>query len=326
MGMMPGSRLGRVRFGTGSPRTGDVSVWDGKRWARLPSPAGSGNYLLRSPGGLAVPAWIIGREVLTANRTYYVRTDGNDSNTGLVNSSGGAFATGQKAIDTAAALDLSIYNVTIQFGPGTFSTTNGLVAKQCVGAGTVTLLGDEATPSNVVLTTNGAMTGNGDACFLSSAISTIYSVRGARLNSTATGTVYGLTASSGARIDFQNLDFGTGMSQHIRAEDTGIVRATGPYRITGGAASHFNAVGAGIVRVQSRVITVLGALNFSSAFAFFLRGGVGFLNSNTIDISGATVTGKQYDVTENATVATGGGANYFPGNVAGTVSTGGQYN
>src|SRR3954447_13757840 len=96
------------------------------------------------------------REQLSANRTYYVRTDGSDSNNGLANSSSGAFLTIQKAIDTVGALDLSIYNVTVQVADGTYTGTV-TVTGPWVGSGTVFLQGNTTTPANVVITT--AVTG-----------------------------------------------------------------------------------------------------------------------------------------------------------------------
>jgi pectin methylesterase-like acyl-CoA thioesterase len=87
------------------------------------------------------------REKLTAARTYWVRTDGSDSNDGLANTSGSAFLTVQKAIDVASALDNGGFNITIQLGNGTYSA--GASLKSFVGSGRIVIQGNSTTPANV---------------------------------------------------------------------------------------------------------------------------------------------------------------------------------
>ena len=83
----------------------------------------------------AVKTWLGSRDKLTANRTYYVRADGSDSNTGLANTAAGAFLTIQKAINVVSGLDLGVYSVAISIGAGTFS--ENLVLLPIVGSGSV---------------------------------------------------------------------------------------------------------------------------------------------------------------------------------------------
>ncbi|MGX7874450.1 hypothetical protein ACVDG5_018310 [Mesorhizobium sp. ORM6] len=206
------------------------------------------------------------REVLTAARTYYVRVDGSDSNNGLADTAGGAFLTIQKAINVAASLDISIYDVTIQIGAGTYDLGNaGLVAKSAVGAGSIIIVGNEASPATVILRTTGVTVGTNIACLSSQNLSTTYKIRGVHIEST-TGTVqWGLRSVGSSRLEFQNVDFGAGLSQQVRAEDGGILAATGPYTISGNPLAggfHIEAVGGGVVRVQSQTITFVNTLAF----------------------------------------------------------------
>jgi hypothetical protein len=251
------------------------------------------------------------REQLAANRTYYVRTDGSDGNNGLANSSGGAFLTIQKAIDTVAALDLSIYNVTIQAADGTYGGAV-LVSAPWVGSGTVTLQGNTSTPANALLSTGA------NDCITVGSGGTL-TVTGFKLTNSG---AFLLHASSGS-IRFSLLTFGACGSQQLRVTDGGRISAAGNYAIDGGAGNHWSAVSNGIVRVQSKTITLTGTPAFSTAFANADLSSTVLVNGNTF--SGAA-TGARYSATNNAVISSGGaGATYLPGNAAGSTGAGGQY-
>jgi hypothetical protein len=251
------------------------------------------------------------REQLTATRIYYVRTDGSDSNNGLANSSGGAFLTIQKAIDTVAALDLSIYNVTIQVADGTYA---GAVAVSApwVGSGSVTLQGNTSTPANALLSTGA------NDCITVLSGGTL-NVTGFKLTNSG---AFLLHAWSGL-IRFSLVTFGTCGSQQVRASDGGRFLATGNYTIDGGAANHWSALGNGVIRVQGKTVTLTGTPAFSNAFANADLSSTVLVNGNTF--SGAA-TGVRYTATNNAVISSSGaGATYLPGNAAGSTSAGGQY-
>jgi hypothetical protein len=251
------------------------------------------------------------REQLAANRIYYVRTDGSDGNNGLVNSSGGAFLTIQKAIDTVAALDLSIYNVTIQVADGTYGGAV-LVSGPWIGSGTVTLQGNTSTPANALLSTGAS------DCITVIAGGTLI-VTGFKLTNSG---AFLLHASSGS-IRFSLLTFGACGSQQVRVTDGGRMLASGNYSIDGGAGNHWSALGNGIVRVQSKTITLTGTPAFSLAFANADLSSTVLVNGNSFS---GSATGARYSATNNAVISSGGaGATYLPGNAAGSTGSGGQY-
>jgi hypothetical protein len=257
------------------------------------------------------------REVLIASRTYYVRTDGSDSNTGLVDSAGGAFLTIQKALDTVGGLDFSIYDVTIDLGNGTYSTASGNTLKSYVGAGSVIIVGDTATPSNVVVTTTGSSPVN----FLASNVVGTYKLRGFQVTSSGSAA-RGIHSTVGSYVEIESVDFGSGFDIQLRASDFGRLLVTGNYSISGGANWHITLV-SGFMRCQSRTVTLTGTPAWAASFIDVSFNGTAVVNGNTY--SGAA-TGTRYAVTANGVINTGGaGASYFPGNAAGSTATGGQY-
>lgn len=299
-------------IGVGTYTAGDTTL------TRTPLKSSNSNAVVdfTAPPKVGITALAVDiREKLTANRTYYVRTDGNDSNNGLADSSGGAFLTIQKAIDViSGTLDIGTNTVTIQVGAGTY--TAGVFLKQCVGAGDVIIVGDEVTPSNVTISTTGA------TCFrVTSLMTTLYRLRGMKL--TATGAANLISADVQCKVVFRNIDFGSCASAQIISQLGALVEGEGNYTISGGAPQHVRAI-AGVFRLpDAPTVTLTGTPAFSSAFVSAERTGVIIALATTFS---GSATGVRYNAALNGAIAVGGsGGSYFPGNSAGTTTAGGQY-
>lgn len=253
------------------------------------------------------------REVLAAARTYYVRIDGSNSNTGLADTAGGAFLTIQKAIDTAAALDLGLHNVTVNVAAGEY--TGAVTLKPFVtGGGKITISGAGAT--TIISTTS------------AHAVSTAVNAKGYILSNmkiqttTAGNCIYAINFSEisvGA-----GLEFGSCAGYHVRAEALSSISFSSAYTISGGAQIHYNATSFGNISAQqSATVTLTGTPAFSVNFAY--TDNLGLLVVANITWSGSA-TGARYFAGTNSVIQTfGSGASYLPGNSAGSTSTGGQY-
>ena len=249
------------------------------------------------------------REKLTANRTYYVRTDGNDNNNGLANTSGGAFLTIQKAVDTVAALDLGIDDVTIMVGTGTWTATTTL--KTLVGAGKVIIRGVNDDMTSTVISVSGS------SCF-SGAFVGQYKISHMRL--TCTGQCIDIFGG-GAIVRWADVDFAAA-AVHVRAFAGALGESAGNYKISGSAYSHIAVYDCGNVRVVGSSVTITGTPNFSGAFCLAGRLGNALVVSAVFS---GSATGARYSSGQNSVIYTGAGELYLPGDAAGGKSTGGHY-
>jgi len=288
--------------------TGFVATDVGK--VALQSDNGTGWVLMST-----TPTWqqlgsaTVGRELLTADRTYYVAPTGSDSNNGL--SAGAPFLTIQKAVDVAKSLDFNGQTVTIKLADGTY--TVGAIMRSITGDGTLLISGNEANPSAVVISTNGP-------CFFLHNVLGKFAITGVRLQTSGSGDCINVT---NAFAMFGNIHFGDCAGAHILLDAGGRCDASSAYSIVGSAASHVNAYANSVFRNIYKNVTITGAVTFGNAFVFCT-----FLSSVTF--FGTTFTGsasgKKYDLSYNGTIRTASaGVSYLPGSTAGTITSGGQY-
>lgn len=258
------------------------------------------------------------REKLTAARTYYVRSDGSDSNDGLANTSGGAFLTLQKAIDVASALDNGGFNITLQMGDATYSA--GATLKSFVGSGRIIVLGNQTTPANVHISVASG------ACVSGTNVQGIYEIRYLKLTSAATGNLVSLNGAT-TYVVLQGLNYGStgsGGYAHISCQNgaTADFAATA-YSITGGAGYHLYTNIGGRIGCNVLTCTLTGTPAFANAFAY--AGLNAITRAVAVTFSGSA-TGKRYEAVTNGVIdVAGAGATYLPGNAAGTVDATGVY-
>jgi hypothetical protein len=260
------------------------------------------------------------RERLTADRTYYVRSDALYADApGLLDSPAGACRTWAQAVGAALALDFDHHTVTIQHGseaPHTF--TVGLIVNTIVGGGRLVISG-QAAPGGTVFDVSGA-----DTFYLDNTVSPVQFV-----NLTARGGAGAIfSVVNGTRCELgSGLIIGAATTYQVWVHDTKSLLYVLNAAITiNGGGFAFCFVNMGAAFIEACQFTLVGTPAYASAFVHALNGGAIQSPASAPAVFTGSAVGPRYVATQNGVINTyGGGASYFPGSVAGSVSTGGIY-
>ena len=273
-----------------------------------------------------------------ANTTFFVRTDGNDSNSGLVNSPSGAFLTLQGAYDYIRGnYILGPAIPPARVGPGiTISVQPGTYVGSLVAGGP--LLG-QTDPSQFLIfgPPTAIIDGTGGPAALYFYYGALASADGGiTLQSTTSNSTY----CFGAVLELSNVTFGSAgpTNVHISAHDGGIISLNANYSIAAGTQqAHYRSTGTSLIYNATTItVTITGTPTFTQAFANVSGNGVLQIASATTTFSGAA-TGPRFQIGSGGAGAGPGGVidtsgtfasdqNYFPGNSAGVANAPGSYN
>jgi len=299
-----------VRQGGGVLASGDVSgfvpiVFDGASW-RVNGPVTSDILAL-----IAANA----PRLSTVNPVIYVRTDGNDANTGASNTAGTALVTIATAYVLASKYFIPGGQVTIQLGiAGTYAA-----ASPPSGLGTpVVISGDAGNQDLYIISGNGSGT---SGVFNHSSGNVSYN--GVKLNNTANTTSL-LSVAFGASVTLSNLTFAASAGNTQPAVNCfpgGSVTVGPGIKVVSNFGYLFYASNNGVITCQNgSSVTMAGGPAFSTAT-------VAAVNGARISAGGASwsgvASGTRYLATNGAGIDTnGGGVNYIPGSTAGVSTTG----
>jgi hypothetical protein len=225
----------------------------------------------------------------------------------------------QKAVTLAQQLDFNGYAVTISVADGTYSGNANAIGP-FVGQRNATdfvIQGNITTPANVVFNYN---TPGGSTIQILGARAWVRGIKfvGATLFAH-------LVAGQAGRLQYSECEFGASGNYHLYAGSTGslLIAFGGGYTVSGGAQAHYAVVDGAQIQNAGQTVTLTGTPAFSIAFA--LANLTGYITAPGVTFIGSA-TGPRYSATNGGAINTNsGGANYFPGNAAGTATSPGWY-
>lgn len=262
-------------------------------------------------------AWVVrefpGRWRLPTSITVFIdNVLGSSSNDCLAAGTGGACLSPLTPINRVMAqVDAANVTITIQFAGG--QTYNNLTYQ----GGLVGLL------SGVIIDGGGSTftsTTAAEAFLINSVSGELLTLQNMVVTNSGSGD--GIYVHTGNVVTGPGMVFGAVSHFHIHTQFTSQYNAAAAYTINGGAQSHIFSEANSVFNLAAVVVTLSGTPAFSVAFTQ--------ATSNSTQAYFGTfsgsATGKRYIISNNGAVITNGaGQTYLPGNAAGSVSTGGNY-
>lgn len=253
------------------------------------------------------------RELLTSDRTYFVRIDGSDANTGLTDTD--AFLTIQKAIDSIRKIDLNSHNIKIKVDDGNYF--DPLILKTLTGEGEVTIEGNVLTPGNVIIAASSL---TNSSIIDDSAINSRYFLKGFRLQSIDYKIDAIAVSNLGNILSYENLEFGTNLSNNFFVSQ-GTLICTGSYKILAQCDAHWYIEGGRLAAQTNPTIVELGVdIDFALAFLVMLSQSSAYVEAyGTVSFAGSA-TGKKF-ILRGLSYFEGsdGDINFLPGTIDGTI-------
>jgi hypothetical protein len=269
----------------------------------------------------------IASNLMAAPVSYYVNINTGDDNLfdgtlPTIAGSQGPFRTIQKAIDTAIEWNQNGFGIQINVADGTYPP---FVTRPINGSGGITVQGNIVNPAGVLIHATA-----GEAIQIGAPIG--WFLYGLKVQSDAAGTnghgSHGIRCAA-QTLNLANIDFGACKDAHIMCDSGAVIAWLGAdvgmntfYTVSGDSPIHFLVPANAYMwlgRCELRVPAVRNIGVWAEVYGNSTMNGM-----YSAMVGAANVIGMKYNVFQNGVILTGQGVGYFPGNVAGVTSTGGQ--